>query len=343
MKETCYISKDIQQCKETALIFAPNFFRIRESIKSGFESNNIGIYMFLDKASDSISFKSRLRLNPRYVSNKMFRYLKHIIQPFFKDKAPPTYVVVFEGQAFLEKHCAFLKSIFPKSKLIIYCWDSIERFSYIEKNLKYFDKRVTFSIDNLSTYEFDSFVPLFIPIEFLKNKQIIFAESSCFDLSFIGTGHPPKINFLNSIEKYASKTNLKLYESIFLPRKALFYYYKLTSKAFKGRRISNFVFKGKNENEIIDIYLRSRAVIDAGNPNESGLALRIFECLALQKKVILANKSIIKYPFYSPDRFLIFPQEEARINDFLNSPYPALPKDALEEFSPKEWIKKIIY
>lgn len=341
MNKTVYITPNICNYQKTALVFAPRFFRIQDSIIKGFEANGIGLYLFLDKPKNSVFLKSKLRLNPKMVAASMTKYLKKEVFRFFNNVKHPDYVVVFEGQAFLEKHVMLLKSYFSHSKTIIYCWDSIERFPYIEKNLKHFDKTITFSYDNYSKYNFDDFVPLFIPSEF-NDLSIEQANSFAFDLCFIGTGHPPKISFLLNVEKFAETNNLSFYESIFLPTKLLFFYYKMTSKSFHTKKLSNFVFVGKNALEIQNLYSKAKAVVDAGNPNESGVSLRIFECLAMQKKVILANKSIKNYSFYNPQRFLVFPDESNRFIDFLNSPYPKLSTDELQSLSPEQWIRNIV-
>lgn len=340
MKISYKVSDNIESKNKTALLFAPNFFRLQKSIVDGFEKNDIGTYLFLDKPSDSVVLKSKLRLNPKYVKRKMTRYLKKVCDVCHSNNISPDFIVVFEGQAFLEQHVAYLKEKFHSSYMIIYCWDSIERFPYIEHNLKHFDRIVTFSYDNYKKYKFDRFVPLFIPEDFygIKVKE----NEPKYDLCFIGTGHPPKISFLSTIESFAKEKKLSFYESIFLPSHTSYFYYKLTSKTFKKRKKKQFCFKGKNAIEIQNLYSISKAVVDAGNPNESGVSLRIFECLSMQKKVILANKSIVNYPFYDPNRFLVFPDEKDRLLDFLKSPYPELSAEEMFGLSTKQWIKKIV-
>lgn len=341
MNQPCYVTKNIEKYEKTVLAFVPNFFRLQQSVIDGFEKNNIGIYLFLDKPKDSILLKSKLRINPKFVSRSMSRYLKRTVFSYFQTINHPTYVVVFEGQAFLETHVKLVKDYFKNSELLIYCWDSIERFPYIEHNLPHFDKRVTFSFDNYHKYKFDSFVPLFIPDEFLNEEYKSLPYE--YDFCFIGTGHPPKVKFLSQIEYYAKEHSLSFYESLFLPSKPTFYYYKMTSRAFKEKTIKDFVFKGKSAEEIQEYYSKSKVIVDAGNPNESGISLRIFECLALNKKVIMANKSIKNYSFYDPNRFLIFPEEKERILDFINSPYPPLNDADKSDLSTKNWIKKILF
>lgn len=340
MLSPCYISKDIEKCGQKALAFVPNFFRLQKSVIDGFEKNGIGIYLFLDKPRDNVFLKSRLRINPKFVSGQMTRYLKNKVFKYFNNREHPDCIVVFEGQAFLEKHVKMLKSYFSKSKLIIYCWDSIERFPYIENNLKHFDRKVTFSYDNLGKYHFDSFVPLFIPDEFFKTNYL--EKEKQFDLCFIGTGHPPKIKFLSQIEAFCKEHKLSFVESLYLPSKSTYFYYKLFSKSFRKRKINEFVFKGKNAEEIQQYYSKARCVVDAGNPNESGISLRIYECLGMKKKVILATSSIRNYEFYSPDRFLIFPEEKERIFEFIHSPYPEINNEVLETLTTKNWIKCIL-
>ena len=338
--KNCYLTNNIANYSKKAIIFAPNYFRIRNSIVFGLEKNDIGVISLLDKPSDSTYIKSKLRLNPKSIHKIMKRYLKKILRYAKTFCNVPDYIIIFEGQAFLEEHIKYLREEFPNSKLIIYCWDCMNNYPYIEQNLKYFDKKITFSIDDFQNYPFDCFLPLFIPEDFANYSN---NELGCkYDLSFIGTGHPPKIDFLNRIENFASENKLNVYESIYLPSRLMYLYYKAKTKPFKNKKMKDFVYTGKGSREIKDIYSQSKAVIDAGDPNESGVSLRIFECLAVRKKVVLANKRISKYSFYHPDRFLVFPDEQERINDFLKSEYPPLSEDEFKDLLVESWIAKII-
>ena len=48
---------------------------------------------------------------------------------------------------------------------------------------------------------------------------------------------------------------------------------------------------------IIDIFKKSRAVLDIPIAGQNGLTMRTFECLAMKKKIVTTNENIKQYAF----------------------------------------------
>jgi len=54
--------------------------------------------------------------------------------------------------------------------------------------------------------------------------------------------------------------------------------------------------------------------LDLVQGNQTGLSFRVFEAMALQKKLITDNKAIRNYPFYNPNNILILDSKEIILN-----------------------------
>ena len=62
--------------------------------------------------------------------------------------------------------------------------------------------------------------------------------------------------------------------------------------------------------EIPKIYNESKVLLDLVRENQDGLSFRIFEAMALKKKIITNNKTIVDYDFYNPNNILILKEDK---------------------------------
>src|SRR5690606_5911726 len=114
---------------------------------------------------------------------------------------------------------------------------------------------------------------------------------------------------------------------------------KKIADSFDEQKISNYEFivvdpvlKKTNKNIIqlenplsLDtIYSKmdnSEILIDLVRENQSGLSFRFFEAMALHKKIITNNKSILEYDFYNENNILLIDDNFTQIpNAFLIKP-----------------------
>ena len=95
-------------------------------------------------------------------------------------------------------------------------------------------------------------------------------------------------------------------------------------------------------NETIRIMNDSRVLLDIAQPKQDGLSFRIYEAMALEKKIITTNKSVVTYDFYKPENIFVW-QNEGTVppKEFFTFPYSPLQASITEKYSLEHWVKKI--
>ena len=85
----------------------------------------------------------------------------------------------------------------------------------------------------------------------------------------------------------------------------------------------------------------SKIFLDLIRKDHNGLSFRIFEALAMQKKIITTNKSIREYDFYNPNNILVLDENTTiTINpDFLTTPYEPLSDEIYHKYTVENWVK----
>ena len=94
--------------------------------------------------------------------------------------------------------------------------------------------------------------------------------------------------------------------------------------------------------EIVEFYKDGKVILDLVRENQDGLSFRIFEAMALKKKIITNNKTILDYDFYNPNNILLLNDELSNLDlSFFESDYQELPKEIYEKYTLENWVKKV--
>jgi len=83
-------------------------------------------------------------------------------------------------------------------------------------------------------------------------------------------------------------------------------------------------------------------LIDLVRSNQTGLSFRIFEAMALQKKIITNNQSIKEYDFYNSNNILVIDNQVDNIADeFLTKPYKEIPEEIYYKYTLENFINTL--
>jgi len=219
-----------------------------------------------------------------------------------------------------------LKEIRKKSvKLIAYNYDSIAQLPLPVDKISYFDEIYSFDKNDCKNYNF-KFITNFI---YSTKKEII--TNYRLKAFTIQSKSNDRINTLSKIADELDALNINSYE---------FHVYGKTKKGvnnnilFFNARIPLHTFKNKMEN--------SEILLDLVRDGQNGLSFRIFEAMALQKKLITTNKNIIDYDFYNPNNILVIDKKRPIISaEFLNSKYQPIPENIYNKYTLDQWLKTI--
>ena len=225
----------------------------------------------------------------------------------------------------LSKNCHLKIKTFTQT-YIAYLYDSLSRYDnkdLINNNI--FDKIFTFDKKDAKDYNLvflSNYMHLTQKTQNKKPKHKIFSISSIDD----------RYDTINAIISYFDKNKIK-HETIFF------------GKRKPGKLNDSILFtKDKlSQVQVQDKIEDSEIILDVLRENQTGLSFRIFDALALDKKIITTNKTITEYDFYNPNNILVIDKNKIDIPDsFLNSEYEAIPENIYKKYTLNSWIKNLI-
>jgi len=212
------------------------------------------------------------------------------------------------------------------SSYIAYLYDSIDR--YDNKKLiidNIFDKVFTFDKKDAHDYNL-LFLSNYIHLnkKVAKNKP----QHKVLSITSIDDRYPTINNIIGHLDH-----NKISHETIFFGKRRP---HKLKkSVTFTKEKLSQSQIQEKAEN--------SEIILDVLRENQNGLSFRIFDALALDKKIITTNDSVIEYDFYNPNNIFVIDKNKIEIpKDFFNTEYQKIPNTIYEKYTLNSWIKNIL-
>ena len=89
-------------------------------------------------------------------------------------------------------------------------------------------------------------------------------------------------------------------------------------------------------------YQNSKAILDLMREGQYGLSFRIFEAMAMEKKIVTNNPEIRNYNFYNPNNILVLEEDFSNLNrDFFETPYEKLSKEIYDYYTLENWVDRV--
>lgn len=214
-------------------------------------------------------------------------------------------------------------------KMIAYHYDGIQRMPAISNTFNYFDKIYSYDKQDVEKYNLE-FIPNFIYEEDTQKKDNILPKA--FNISSLDQ----RTIILEKIARVLQEKNFP-YDFFVVNRRQLnLYIPKIKTKI---KYLNHMISREESLKKIKD----STIMIDVQRPEQEGLTFRVFEALGYRKKLITTNKDIVNYDFYNPNNILLLDPNNIKISDsFLYSKYQEVPKEIIDKYQIKNWVKKIL-
>lgn len=320
-------------------MIAPIFYDYHLEIIKELENEN-WIVTFYDVRPSTNSFiKGFIKTNDQLKNHLMKEYVNQII----KDTANIVFdvVLIIDNIAFGKEEIIKIKNQHLQSRFILYMWDAIQNYPCNIGTFQYYDKILSFDIQDCKEYGFE-LLPLFFTesYEEMGRKQ----GKTVFDLVSICTAHPIRYPMIKSLETYCQNEGIRFYSYLYLQSIILYMYYKRKERVFKNSQLSEFHFKPLNTIETRKIIASSKVVFDICNKNQNGLTMRSIEAIGGKKKLITTNKTIIDYDFFDQNNILVINETDDfhKINSFMRLKYINYPKELYQKYSLRNWIKQVL-
>lgn len=238
-------------------------------------------------------------------------------------------ILVLNPDAFHADTLAFMRK--STKRMITFLYDNLQRFP-VEEKLHFFDKIYSFDDDDIAKHDFErltnyNYLPFF-PQEKQHPKTDIFYITS-FDKK--------RMKQLFQLEKIFKKIGLNY--KIFANGKRA---WKYQLKQFFVK--TNLIFSKKliPHEQLPRYYKDTKVILDLMRENQHGLSFRVFEAMALEKKIITDNEKIKQYDFYNPQNIFVINQKNDNLDKkFFETPYQSLPMEIYQKYTIEHWVKKV--
>ncbi|GAA5100090.1 glycosyltransferase [Chryseobacterium ginsengisoli] len=221
-------------------------------------------------------------------------------------------------------------------RLITYLYDSLDRFPVDRKKLELFDKIFSFDIEDVKKYNFEKLTNYIylphIPCEKQQPKM---------DLFYITSYDNKRVTFIKLLTKRLFELNLK-FQIIVIGKKG--WKHQLKNILIKVPENLQIIFSIKKicHSKLPEYYKNSKALLDLTRENQYGLSFRVFEAMALEKKIITDNEFIKNYDFYNPNNILILNETCSNLDkSFFETSYQKIPEEIYYRYTLDHWVNII--
>lgn len=328
--------------KKKILLIAPLFFGYYKEIKKTAEEMGYDVVYICDAPSNSNVSKAMGRINKNLIKRSTEKYFRGQVLKTI-DKLQFDYILVIGGMtfAFTADMIGTIRDMNKNAEFILYQWDSEKNLPYSKGIHKYFDRIYSFDLNDCNEKKLYRFLPLF----YTKMYESIGAntkETFKYDCSYIGTAHPQKFKDINEMSDALKNIMSKQFIYHYMPSKLKYIYHKLLSKEYKKAKYKDFESKKLSFDEVMNVLMESRCILDAPQAGQTGLTIRTIECLGAKRKLITTNKDVKKYDFYNPRNIYVYDGEIDPNNEFFENDYEEVDEKIYKKYSLVNWISYML-
>ncbi len=224
-------------------------------------------------------------------------------------------------------------------RYISYLYDSIARSKYPIGHLLegIFDEIFSFDTADVQKYNFKK-INNYIYLDKNTEKPALDYKYKVTTVSSFDKRFP----LFNALANQLSEQNIS-FNFIFVSRNII---YKLLKYKQKNNDKVNATLKFRSTKVSLektnDLYKNSLIILDLVQGNQTGLSFRVFEAMAMQKKIITDNQSIMNYNFYNPKNIMVISKDNFKVNsNFFTEPYQPISDDIYNKYTIKTWVENI--
>ena len=320
------------------LFIGTTFYTYHTMIIKEFEAQGFEVDYYPDRPSERSLTKGLIKINKNLVKKQTAAYFDEIIhetQGKHYDK-----VFMINCKVYTKEMVEELKRVHKAAEFILYLWDSVKLYPFVEELIPLFDRAYTFDLDDSEGKYGLKLLPLFYHQEYAKIAEE--KPQIKYDLVSICTAHPIRYRIIKELFPKLRKEGIRIYSFLFI-NKLQYLYNKVFVRQFWLARKNEFNFKSLRNDEIIDIIKESNTIFDIPHNKQSGLTMRTIETLGAKRKLITTNKQIKRYNFYDENNIMILNDDNFNeVSTFLKHDYQDIPEEIYQEYSLSSWVKNII-
>ena len=238
-------------------------------------------------------------------------------------------ILVLNADTFDHSTLEYMKK--STNRFITFLYDNLDRFP-VQDKLHFFDKIYSFDDKDIEKHGFERLTNYnYLP--FLSQEK----QNPSEDALYITSYDKKRIKQLDILSQKFEELRLK------------FDLYVIGKKSWKNQLMKPFsknkiVFTRKriNHENLPEFYKRTKVILDLMRENQYGLSFRVFEAMALEKKIITDNEKIKNYDFYNPNNILVLNKDFSNITkEFFETPYQSLPEEIYKKYTLEKWVERV--
>lgn len=291
----------MNKCNDYDVIFiCPTFFNYEEKYKkalSEFVSVKSVFYVESEVLKCKLAFNkkffcfviswliNKLDFSGQYVS----RHLKILGADVFKNRTQELSLriknelenvtakkcVIVKGFGITEQVISYIREQCDVQEVIMYQWDSLNRYPIMTKVYEFYDKIYTFDPLDLSAYPGSRFLSTASELPELNSK--LQPSDYKYDFCYVGSYTPDRFLILCKLADYLKAINLK-YKFVLIKQYG-------SADAYH-EIIQNATF---SEQDLLTLYNYSKALVELAHEGQAGFTQRVFTGISLNKKIVLIN------------------------------------------------------
>lgn len=327
---------------EKLLLIAPLFFGYYKEMINEAEKMGYKVTYICDAPSNSNISKAIGRINKKLISTSTKKYYHETILPIVSNDFFQK-ILIIGGMTFalFPEMVRMIKELQPDAKIVMYQWDSERNLPYSTFIHPYIDSLYTFDRFDCKSDSKYTFLPLF----YINAYEQIGSENKTefeYDCSYVGTAHPKKFEQISIMSKELKSLYPKQYIYQYMPSKLKYIYHKAKDKEYKHAKYKLFETKKLSTEEMMNIFRKSRCILDAPQAGQTGLTIRTIECLGARRKLITTNSDIKHYDFYDERNILVFDGNIDQNAPFFTNSFQNIPDSVYEKYSLRSWLKTML-
>ncbi|MFC6269219.1 glycosyltransferase family protein [Frigoriflavimonas asaccharolytica] len=292
--------------------------------KSGVDANHINLGAYKHK---NTAAKVKNALSKTFVGKNLKNiYRQELILSTLKKLGKQDQILVINPELIEEKYHTEIRKYTPK--YIAYLYDSLARCP--AKHLcHFFDKIFSFDKTDVQKHGFQ----LITNYNYLPENKV--STNTKYDLVYLAS-FDDRMNIANKIAEKITNFE-KTYHYLIVGKKSW-------KKKYFGKKNPNWSIGSKRlqHKDLPKFYSQGKIILDLVRENQDGLSFRIFEAMALKKKIITNNQTIKDYDFYNPENILIINENLSNVEiAFFENDYQDLPTKIYYKYTLENWVKTV--
>jgi len=324
--------------RKRVLFIGTVFYTYHLMIIKELKAQGFVVDYYPDRPSEKSLAKGLIKINKNFVKKLTAAYFDNVINETKGTHYDKVFMI--NCKVYTKTMVEELKKVHKDAEFILYLWDSVKLYPFVEELIPLFDRSYTFDFDDSKGNFGLQLLPLFYNDEYTKivenNKDIQ------YDLVSICTAHPIRYRIVKELFPKLEKEGIRIYSFLFI-NKLQYLYNKVFVKQFWFAKRNEFNFKQLKNEDIIEIIKKSNTVFDIPHEAQSGLTMRTIETLGARKKLITTNKQIKKYDFYDENNIMILNDDNfEEVINFLKQEYRDIPEHIYKQYNLSSWVRNII-